>query len=389
MICGFFHDVNLYSLPDGKKYSVDFPYKLWDRYLKVFDKLLVVTRQEEMDQSSKKLEVSSGENVEFLKVENFIDLKNLNMWFLAKRTIKAAVQRIDCAIIRLPSFIGNLAVKECIKQNKPYLIELVSCPWDALWNHSFIGKLVAPYMYFKTKFNIKSAKYVLYVTSRFLQKRYPTNGKSIDCSDVVLGKHDDKVLEKRISKIKSNKGEKLIIGTTAAVNVKYKGQQYVIKALGELKRQGITSFEYQLVGGGDSLYLQSIAEKNNVSDCIKFLGAKSHKEVYEWLDTVDIYVQPSRQEGLPRALVEAMSRGVPAFGANTGGIPELLDSNYIFSNTKNNISEICKILLTFNNKSMENQAKRNFEESKKYDEKSIEVKRHLFYKEFVMNVSKN
>ena len=48
------------------------------------------------------------------------------------------------------------------------------------------------------------------------------------------------------------------------------------------------------------------------------------RPVLEWLNDVDIYIQPSRQEGLPRALIEAMSRGCPAFGSTAGGIPELL-----------------------------------------------------------------
>jgi glycosyltransferase involved in cell wall biosynthesis len=46
--------------------------------------------------------------------------------------------------------------------------------------------------------------------------------------------------------------------------------------------------------------------------------------VLEWLDDVDLYLQPSFQEGLPRALVEALSRACPALGSTAGGIPELL-----------------------------------------------------------------
>lgn len=49
------------------------------------------------------------------------------------------------------------------------------------------------------------------------------------------------------------------------------------------------------------------------------------------LDTCDIYVQPSLQEGLPRALIEAMSRGCPCIGARTAGIPELLPEECLTS----------------------------------------------------------
>ena len=94
------------------------------------------------------------------------------------------------------------------------------------------------------------------------------------------------------------------------------------------------------------------------------MGSLPHNEVFEWLDTIDIYAQPSRQEGLPRALIEAMSRGLPAFGARTGGIPELLEPDYIISNNKNGINEICEILRAFNQEVMINQAKRNYDESK-------------------------
>ena len=53
----------------------------------------------------------------------------------------------------------------------------------------------------------------------------------------------------------------------------------------------------------------------------------SGQPVLNWLDDIDIYVQPSFQEGLPRALVEAMSGGRPAFASTTGGIPELLPAD--------------------------------------------------------------
>ena len=108
----------------------------------------------------------------------------------------------------------------------------------------------------------------------------------------------------------------------------------------------------------------------------------SHHKVFEWLDTIDIYVQPSNTEGLPRALIEAMSRGLPAFGSNVGGIPELLESQFIFSNRRKKVDEICNILLSFNKDTMKKQARRNYEEVKKYDKEIIEERRKRFFEKF-------
>lgn len=177
-----------------------------------------------------------------------------------------------------------------------------------------------------------------------------------------------------------SKNNKIIIGTTGATNIKYKGQEYVIKALGKLKEQGITKFEYQLVGGGDLEYLKNIAKEYNVVDQVKFLGEKPHHEVIEWLDIIDLYIQPSLTEGLPRALIEALSRGLPSIGSNAGGIPELLDEKVIFE--KKSISELFNLLSSINMDFIREQAIRNFNETKKYDKQIVERRRVEFFNKF-------
>ena len=386
----FCYDGPLKKDISGNYYGIALNNDIFSRYFKIASNLTlavntkVFKKKEDLDKYSKI-------DLDRLIVTSLPSLSSLKGMILNKSKVDRLLinefKKADFVIVRLPSFIGISAVKLAKKYKKPLLIELVGCPLDAFWNHSLKGKFIAPLMYHQTKKIIREATHVVYVTNKFLQKRYPTNGKNTNCSNVALTEFDDNVLMKRLSKIENmQKNRKVVIGTTAAVDVRYKGQQYIIQALGELKKQGITNYEYQLVGGGDQAHLKTIAEKYNVTEQVKFLGAMPHNKVFDWLEKIDIYTQPSRQEGLPRALIEAMSRAVPAFGARTAGIPELLDDKFIFSNTRKNIDEICEILKSFDKETMTKQATRNYEESKKYDKAIIENRRINFFKDFKKSI---
>ena len=83
-------------------------------------------------------------------------------------------------------------------------------------------------------------------------------------------------------------------------------------------------------GNGNPDRLKRVASECGVGDNIKFLGSLSRTMVMQELDSCDVYIQPSLQEGLPRSVIEAMSRGCPVLGANTAGIPELIAPECIF-----------------------------------------------------------
>ena len=127
--------------------------------------------------------------------------------------------------------------------------------------------------------------------------------------------------------------------------------------------------------------MESIAKEYGVSDQIKFIGVLKHEKVFSWLETLDIYIHPSKPEGLSRAIIEAMSKACPIMGADAGGIHELIDSSYIFG--KGNVDEICKILVSFDKKSMAEQAIQNHNNSKKYLKSILYARRKEFFSSFI------
>ena len=178
---------------------------------------------------------------------------------------------------------------------------------------------------------------------------------------------------------KSRREKSLKIGTAAALDVPYKGQLYVIQALSLLKKQGF-NYEYHLVGAGTGEALKQAAIDYDVEDRIFIKGRIPHEKITDFLDEIDIYIQPSKQEGLPRATIEAMSRGCLCLGSDIAGIPELLEKRYLFK--KGNYREIAKILASVSLEDLVCQAERNYNLAKEYDADVLNARRMKFILEF-------
>jgi len=358
-------------------YSYGFDKEFFERYLNIFDEFEIIARERELSNKETTKSQTVNSSVGFLTIKGYKYLKSS----VVRRKIYEKVDKSDCLIIRLPSILGLYVINIAKKMNKPYLIELVGCPWDAFWNSNMSKKIVAPVITALTRRAVHDAKYVVYVTEEFLQKRYPTIGESISCSNVTLHSVDELSLLNRIEKINELKlNKKKILGTCATVDALYKGQQYVIQAISKLKSEGY-NVEYQLVGGGDPSFLKSLAEKFGVEREVKFLGEMKHEDVFDWLEEIDIYIQPSETDGLPRAVIEAMSKGCPVIGSNAGGIPELIDKEFVFS--KRNVDSLCEVYKKFTPEIMKEQAIANHKSSKKYLKSILYKRREDFFRKFI------
>lgn len=385
MVKGLFcHYLPIYKDVDGNYCSTTLTDALFSRYFCVVDELYVATRvypiNKRYDEAHQ--EKITLKNVKIIEFSNLSSPKGIFFIPKAKRKILEIAKESDLIFIR-GGIIALLGVDAAKKLNKPYLLECAGCAWDEYWNYSFLGKIIAPYMEYRTKKATKDAAFVLYVTEKWLQNRYPTDGISSYASNVILTAIDNTAIEKRRKKIAKYDEKHIRIGTTGGINNKAKGQHFVIRAMKELLPE--YDIHYELVGSGDATFLKNTAIKYNVENNVHFRGQLTHDEVLEWIDELDFYIQPSMQEGLPRSLIEAMSRGCPAIGSTTAGIPELLEPKNIFD--RGSVDSLIKVMrITFAD-SLEKMAIRNFEKSKEFQMDLLRERREKLYKQYLEKVT--
>ena len=358
---------------------------IFNRYLKENDKIYAYTRFIEKDDvDTKKLSLISGENIICIPSKYY---NNSFDYYLNKKKIydelNSILKNIDFCILRLPSFLGMLCLDVLKKNNTKYMIEMVACPWDSLWNYGGIkSKIYAPIMYYKTKKALKISKNVVYVTSEFLQNRYPTKGNSISISNVNINIPSNDILDKRLKRIKEkNKNDIYKIGFIGNLDNRIKGQETAILALKDILKEN-ENFELHFLGNGNGIRLKKIIKELDLDKKIFFDGTLPGGEpVLNWLDDIDIFLLTSLQEGLPRCLIEAISRGCPSIATNAGGSYELIDNKYICK--KKDYKSVSKKILNLvsNKEEMEKQAINNFNRAKVYDKTILNNKRSNFIKQ--------
>ena len=385
----FVHDVK--ALVCGNDvYARSYGSNIWERYLKAFDSVTVCTRcRPASEDQVKGIDKVTGPRVTF---DNRIGMFMGPDAFFSKHirlVLRDNILKHDGVVVRLDSFLGLIAVRECKKLNKPYIVECVGCAWDSFWNHGIAGKILAPFLFLQMKKAVEKAPFVVYVTRYFLQHRYPTKGKNTNISTVALPEIDEAVFSTRVDKINANLGVKHMM-TVANVGVRYKGFQFVIQALGLIKKNtGKSNYIYHIVGEGDQTFLKKQAERADVVENVVFHGPVQHKQVFELLkNNVDIYIQPSLQEGLPRAMIEAMSCALPCIGSDVAGIPELAQPEYIFKRSGNMPKQIASILESFTQEKMKDAAQYNFENAKNYASDILTDRRTNFLIEYKKTINK-
>jgi len=300
-------------------------YKLWRRYLEVFDQVRLVARTDVRIEVPEGWKKASGEGVQPVPLPYFVGPQEfIRVLPRLKRAIWKELENAEAVILRLPCSIGGL-IRRSLVEGRPYGVEVLGDPYDV-----FAPGAVRHFLriFFRWLFprqlrqQCASACAVAYVTAETLQRRYPPghNAFSTHFSSIEL-LEEDFISQPRCPR---RNGAFTLI-TVGSLQQLYKGTDLLIEAVHKSSALGL-NLRLAVVGDGKHRSeLQASADKLCLGEHVHFLGElPSGAAVRHELDRADLFVLPSRAEGLPRAMIEAMSRGLPCIGSRVGGIPELL-----------------------------------------------------------------
>lgn len=323
--------------PDGAIWTDSmYARRFWDRYLTVFDRVRVLARVRDVEASqvAQNWKRVDGDRVTFTAVPYYVGPMGFAKGYVGiRRAIAAALVPGEAVILRVPGTIATIAAGILRARNEPFSLEVVGDPWEGFGpsaNHHPLRPFFRLWTAFELKRQCRRARVVLYVTQQALQARYP-------CREGSSGPGDAEAIAHAVSDVEMGEGayggpglrEKgrgpWELVCVAAMDQPYKGLDILLRAMAVCTRRG-EEISLTLLGDGpERPSLERLASDLGLARSVHFKGwVPAGAAVQAFLDAADLFVLPSRVEGLPRALIEAMGRGLPCVSTSVGGIPELL-----------------------------------------------------------------
>lgn len=368
--------------------SASLGYHFWNRYLAVFDRVKLLVRAQYCATPPERWIKASGPKIDFVAVPYFVGpLAYAKKYTQINQLISRTIAEAEAIQLRLPCTLGTQVWRK-IRGKHPYGVEVVGDPYDVfapgVSNHplrSFFRWLFSRDL----QLQCAGASAVGYVTRTVLQQRYPphpeafaTHYSSIELTEEAFAKG---VMSWGRAK------EKWTLVHVGSMEQLYKGQDVLIRAIRRCLASGL-DIHLNLVGEGKyRSEFQVLARELDLIDRVHFCGQlTSPNAVREQLDQADLYIMPSRTEGLPKALLEAMARGLPCIGSKVGGIPELLtETDMVPTNDEVALAE--KIIEVLNNPDrMSAMSERNRQVSQEYRSELLQERRRELY-QHIYNVT--
>lgn len=377
-------EFRFYRDETGQVYTdASFDHQFWQRYLMVFSNVHIIARAKPVlnNEVSEKWKKVTGDKVSFSAIPYYHGVGDL-----LKKTPKVIreIKRIAAAnndpyIFRMPSIIGALFFMADRKiATSAFGVEMVGDPEEVFGSLSPLYRPVGKAFVRNTRSIINRAKAVAYVERNILPSKYPAANpqnvfyfSSINLPDSSIAR----------SPKQFNGRKELNIISIGALDQMYKGPDIMLNAILECKKKGLT-INLTWIGGGVYLdKMRELAVSLGLQEQVNFTGMITDRsKIEEALDNADMFVLASRTEGLPRAMIEAMARGLPCIGSDVGGIPQLLAKEYMFA--KEDTQGLANLLMSrsADKNELVAMSAANIETAQLYANSKLDKERAGFYK---------
>jgi L-malate glycosyltransferase len=186
---------------------------------------------------------------------------------------------------------------------------------------------------FKTKYYYKyflmNHCYTLTVSEQIRKDCIRTFGDKYKVKTAYLGVSENNFLRNDSRRNFNFGSSELIIATVASFNFR-KGLDILVNAAEILKHEGIITdnIKFLIIGQPleEKIELQKLIDQLNLTQYFNLYGIRN--DIPFLLKSVDIYCQPSRSEGIPLSLMEAVSASLPIIASNIDGIREIVDNTF-------------------------------------------------------------
>jgi glycosyltransferase involved in cell wall biosynthesis len=379
MLC----EERLERTPDGVIWGLS-SYDVWSRYLDVFDSVRLVGRVREVPRPTGQNLRASGPGVTVWSVPHYHGPREfLKMVTRIGDAVRRSYQVGDAVIVRVGGQIGQPLYKVLRRIGAPYGVEVIGDPYEAFAPGSMTHPLRP---LFRWWFTIQQQRFcrnavaAAYVTERALQRRYPCGGREFGVAEVLLTGYPGSNGRPALKTEPGPDGPCRLI-TIGSLEHRHKGTDVLLEAVARCGHEGL-ALTLTIVGDGRCRRaLEDLAGELQIATRVRFVGAVAGAEaVRQLLGESDLFVLPSRTEGLPRVLLEAMAMGLPCIASNVGGIPELLPPEDMFpaGQVGDLVAKIADVIVDRNR--LNRMSARNTLKSGQFLDPALRERRNQFYR---------
>ncbi len=365
----------------------------WSRYLRVFGRVTVLARVRDVPAREPRWQRVDDGLVDVHPLPYYVGPREyLARSVSFRREVRAALaaRAAEAVILRAPGMAASVAARALGSAGRPYGVEVIGDPFE-VFAPGAVQHPLRPFLRWWSKRELRAlcagAASALYVTSSALQRRYPPSRKeriaAFAASDVEL--EPDAFAP--ASRPPRRGAAPLRVVTVGTLEQLYKSPDVIIAAVARCAARGLG---VELVIVGDGRYrggLQDLARSLNVAGQVSFRGqVPSGDAVRRELDAADLFVLPSRTEGMPRALIEAMARGLPCLATPVGGIPELLPaSDLVRPDAEELAARFAELAAA--PELLAEMSRRNLARARDFDDRNLQPIREAFQRHLVARTS--